>query len=92
MEENAKNLARLLKVLANEHRLMVLCYLLEEDLTVSQLHEKVSSISQSALSQHLALLRAHDLVDSSKEGQNVTYSILDKRVKEVIEVLKAHYC
>ncbi|MCE5344300.1 MAG: transcriptional regulator, partial [Eubacteriales bacterium] len=53
---------------------------------------KVSAISQSALSQHLALLKAHGVVEDHKAGQSVTYSITDPRVSEIIAALKRTYC
>ncbi len=92
MEKNAKNLARLLKVLSNEYRLLILCYLIEEEHTVGALAEKISKITPSALSQHLAILKAHGIVDSTKEAQHVTYFILDERIRALFELLKEHYC
>lgn len=92
MEEHAKVVAELLKVLANENRLLILCYLIEGPLTVSELSSKITTITQSALSQHLAILKAHKIVDSIKKGQSITYSINDERILSVIEVLKAKYC
>ncbi len=92
MEEQAKKLAELLKVLANENRLLILCELIEKPRTVSQLAEKIPNITQSALSQHLAILKAHGILDYWKSGQNVTYFIADERIKEVMDVLKRLYC
>lgn len=92
MEEKAKQLAELLKVLANENRLMIFCALMEGPLTVSELQEYVPTITQSALSQHLTLLKAHHILDFNKSGQHVTYSISDHRVEEIIHVLKKHFC
>lgn len=92
MEEKAKKIAELLKVLANENRLLILCELIEEPKTVSRLAEKISNITQSALSQHLALLKAHGILDFSKSGQSITYSIADARVEKVIYVIKKYYC
>lgn len=92
MEKNAKKVAALLRVLANEHRLMILCVLIEGAETVSTISENLGNISQSALSQHLSLMKAHNILSSEKIGQNVVYSIHDERVKEVIDVLKVHYC
>lgn len=92
MEEKAKKIAELLKVLANENRLLILCELLEEPKTVSKLAEKIPNITQSALSQHLALLKAHGILDFSKSGQNITYSIADNRVEKVIDVIRKYYC
>lgn len=92
MEQKAKQVAALLKVLANGYRLLILCELIKEPKTVSGLGEKIQNITQSALSQHLALLKAHGILDNSKSGQNVTYFIADSRVEEVISVLQKHYC
>lgn len=92
MEEKAKKLAELLKVLANENRLLILCQLIEGPKTVSRLAESIPNITQSALSQHLALLRAHVILDFTKSGQSITYRIEDERVEKVIDVLKAYYC
>ncbi len=92
MEEKAKIIAELLKVLANENRLLILCSLIEGPQTVSGLAQKVPNITQSALSQHLSLLRAHGILDFAKQGQSVTYSIADRRVEEIMDVLRKHYC
>lgn len=92
MEEKAKEIAELLKVLANENRLMIFCALMQQSMTVGEIAKYVPNITQSALSQHLNLLKAHGILDSQKSGQNVTYSIADHRVEEIIHVLKKHYC
>ena len=92
MMQEAKHVAELLKVLANENRLMISCVLIEQPLTVSQIAKYVPNITQSALSQHLTLLKAHRILDFKKTGQNVTYSIADKRVGKIINVLKKYYC
>ncbi|MHC1721004.1 MAG: ArsR/SmtB family transcription factor [Clostridiaceae bacterium] len=90
--ENAKEIAGLLKVLANENRLLIVCYLSEAPMTVSNLHSKLSNLTQSAISQHLAILKAHRILDSKKCGLSITYSIYDQRIKSVIQVLKENYC
>lgn len=92
MQEKAKKIAQLLKVLANENRLLILCQLIEGESTVGAIAQKVPGITQSGLSQHLALLKAHGIVDFSKSGQHVTYRIADERVKSVMAVLKDAYC
>ena len=92
MQKKAKQIAELLKVLANDNRLMILCALMEGPKTVSRISEKVPNITQSALSQHLAILKAHSILDFEKSGQNITYWIADHRVEEIINVLKKHYC
>lgn len=92
MQERARKVAELLKVLANENRLLVFCALMDEPLTVGEIARHVPAISQSALSQHLALLKAHGILDSSKSGQNVTYFVADERVGEILRAVKKHYC
>lgn len=92
MKEKSKQVAELLRVLANENRLMALCYLMQGPMTAGSISNNIPQISQSALSQHLSLLKAHKILDSEKSGQNVTYKISDDRVKEVINVLKKYYC
>lgn len=92
MEEKAKQIAELLKLLSNENRLLILCALIEQPLQVGRLAEKVPNITQSALSQHLALLKAYGILDYTKTGQSITYSLADPRVAEVMSVLKQYYC
>ena len=92
MDESAKQIAELLKVLANKNRLMIFCGLMETPMTVSEISTRVPNITRSALSQHLALLKAHGILDHEKTGQNVTYSIADHRVEELIKVLQKYYC
>lgn len=92
MKEKAKKVAELLKVLSNENRLLILCELIKGPKTVGMLSEKVSNITQSALSQHLSIMKAHGILDYTKSGQSITYRIEDERVKNVIDVLKQYYC
>ena len=90
--DKAKELSELLKVLSNDNRLIIVCLLIEKPMTVSELHERLSNVTQSALSQHLSILKAHKILDSNKCGLNITYSILDERIIRVIEELKTNYC
>lgn len=92
MEQRAKQVAELLKVLANENRLLILCALLKEPKTVGEISEFVPSITQGALSQHLTLLKAHRILDSQKTGQHMTYFLADPRVEKVLDVIKEYYC
>lgn len=92
MEEKAKKIAELLKVLANENRLLILCALIKQPMTVGEIAKYVPNITQSALSQHLALLKAHGVLDFVKSGQCITYSIADLRVEKIVDVLKKYYC
>ena len=75
--------ARFLKVLANDNRLMVLCSLNDGELSVGELHDRVP-LSQSALSQHLAVLRREGLVTTRREAQTIHYRIADPRVHELM--------
>ena len=92
LRQEARQVAELLKVLANENRLMIFCSLIEQPLTVGKIAKYVPNITQSALSQHLTLLKAHNILDYKKSGQNVTYFINDKRVEKIINLLKKYYC
>lgn len=71
---NAEMASSLLKAVANEHRLRILCHLTENEYSVGELEEFIG-ISQSALSQHLARLRADRLVKARRSSQNVYYSL-----------------
>lgn len=88
----AKEIAELLKVLANENRLLIVCNLIEKPMTVSELHEKLGNLTQPALSQHLSLLKANKILDSNKNGLMITYFIKDKRIENIIQALKENYC
>ncbi len=92
MNGEAKQIAGMLKVLANENRLQILCELIDGPKTVGELGERINAITQSALSQHLALLRAHGMVEDRKAGQRVTYSVADGHIGELIAMLKRNYC
>ncbi len=92
MIEKSKDIAELLKTIANPNRLLILCALLEEPLTVGSVCGYTGGISQPAVSQHLAVLKSRGLIDSRKYGQNVEYFILDERVRDIINLLKDKYC
>lgn len=88
---HASDAAALLKELSNECRLMICCILGESELSVSDLNAQIP-LSQSALSQHLARLRAADIVTTRKEGLTVHYSLKGAAAKAVIGALKTIYC
>jgi DNA-binding transcriptional ArsR family regulator len=92
MEIKAKKLAELLKIIANENRLLILCALVEESMNVNTLATYVPKITQSALSQHLLLLKTAGIISSQKDGLHVTYTIADQRIIEVLVILKKQYC
>ena len=92
LAKQAGEAAQLLKLLANEKRLLILCFLaVRGEMTVGELVEVVK-LSQSALSQHLARLRADGLVAFRRTSQTLHYRITDKRALQVLGVLKQIYC
>jgi DNA-binding transcriptional ArsR family regulator len=91
MQPHALKAAELLKALANEQRLMILCNLLQGPRSVSQLNERVP-LSQSALSQHLAVLRESRIVRTEREAQSVWYSLPTGVVRRLIAVLHGEFC
>ena len=91
MERNATDAVNLLKGLANESRLMIMCVLSEGEVSVGQLNQRIK-ISQSALSQHLAVLREQGLVQTRRESQTIYYSLADTAAMSVIELLREVYC
>lgn len=86
LEQRAVEAARLLKLLANEQRLTVLCRLSGAELSVTELGEYVN-LSQSALSQHLAKLRADGLVATRRSAQTIYYRLADPIAERLIGVL-----
>jgi DNA-binding transcriptional ArsR family regulator len=91
MQENAGKACGLLKAMANEARLMVLCQLIEGEKSVTDLQEAVG-LSQSAMSQHLAVLREQDIVATRREGQSVFYRIANEHATAIMETLHREYC
>lgn len=91
MEGHADDAARLLKAMANPHRLLVLCVLGKGELSVGALNERIP-LSQSALSQHLAVLRADGLVATRRQAQTIYYSVQPGPALDVIRSLHAYYC
>ena len=91
MQHNAAKAVRLLKSLANENRLMIMCVLAEGEHSVGALNQRIP-LSQSALSQHLALLREQGLVTTRRESQTIYYSLTDSEAMLVVERLHDIYC
>ena len=86
MEMGAARAEGLLPLLANRHRLMVMCYLIDGEKTVTELLSR-NNLSQSALSQHLSKLREANLVTTRREGQKIHYSIASSEAQALIELL-----
>lgn len=92
MQRGASQAAAMLRMLGNEHRLLVLCLLIEKgELTVGALLERLD-LSQSALSQHLAKMREEGLVVYRREAQMLHYRVGSDAVRRVVATLKDIYC
>jgi DNA-binding transcriptional ArsR family regulator len=92
LEVQAGEVARLLRALANERRLLILCTLVDRrEANVSELAGAVG-LSQSALSQHLARMREEGLVAFRRESQTLWYRIADPRIERLLAVLQREFC
>jgi len=91
MRKHAKEASNLLKKLGNENRLLILCALINGELSVGELN-KLIPLSQSALSQHLGSLRKAGLVITRRESQTIFYSLCGNEAMAVILVLQSIYC
>lgn len=91
LHDMASNACELLKAMANEWRLIILCQLSEGEKTVSEL-QAILGLSQSALSQHLAVLRREKIVSARKEAQSVFYSLAGNEATRVMETLYDLFC
>ena len=91
LHDMASHACELLKAMANEWRLMILCQLSEGEKTVSEL-QSLLGLSQSALSQHLAILRREKIVLARKNAQSVYYSLSGDEATKVMETLHEVFC
>lgn len=91
MRAHAGDAARLLKALGNEKRLMLLCLLVEGERSVGELNARLD-LSQSALSQHLAVLREDNLVTTRREAQTIYYSLAEGPAQRILGTLHGIYC
>lgn len=90
--QQAQEATALLKAMANECRLLVLCHLAESgELSVGELVDRIG-LSQSALSQHLAKLREEGLVSTRKEAQTVHYRLCDPKAEQLLSLLHDLFC
>jgi DNA-binding transcriptional ArsR family regulator len=86
LEDSAQSAARLLKMLASEQRLLLLCRLVEGEASVGVLAEH-AKLAQSAASQHLAKMRAEGLVATRREAQTIYYRLEDPAALRVLDTL-----
>ncbi len=91
MQEHACEASLLMKAMSNEQRLLILCLLVDGERSVGEMQAEIE-LSQSALSQHLAVLREAGFVDTRREAQTVSYSLPNGPIKKVMQTLHKIYC
>ncbi len=91
MEKQARRAADFLRSISNEHRLMILCALIEGDCSVGELADKLG-IAQPNVSQHLFRLKSEHLVSARRDGQTIHYRLASKHVQPIIAHLHAMFC
>lgn len=92
LTEQAAAAARMLKLIGNERRLLILCFLAANgEMRAGELMS-VAGLSESALSQHLAKMRADGLVAFRRQSQTLHYRISDPRAARILRLLKTIYC
>lgn len=88
---NARQASEFLKALSHEVRLLILCFLIDGEKSVSEI-ERLLKLRQPAVSQQLARLRADGLVETRRNGKNIYYSLSRSDVRDVIEALHEAFC
>lgn len=88
---NAASAATFLKALGHDGRLMILCHLTSGPKSVTEL-ENLLSARQAVVSQQLARLRFEGMVSARREGQTIYYSILDPKVRQILQLLDGLFC
>jgi len=91
LQKKAGRATSLLKAMANPSRLLILCQLAEGEKSVGEL-ERLVGLSQSGLSQHLALLRRKGIVATRREAQSIYYSLASKEAEAIMAALYAVFC
>ncbi len=91
LHQQAGHATTLLKVLANESRLRILCQLVEGEKSVNALEQAVG-LRQSAISQHLAIMRRERIVKTRREAQQIIYRLASPEAQAVVETLYQLYC
>ena len=91
MEAAAENVSRILKLLANPKRLLILCQLVEGEKSVGEL-ARLIGISQVTVSQQLGLLKNTGLVAGRREAQTIYYRLEQPEIRELIHFLYKTYC
>ncbi|SFC18324.1 DNA-binding transcriptional regulator, ArsR family [Marinospirillum celere] len=91
MRSQAKEASCFLQACAHQSRLMLLCQLIQEEMNVGQLEERLG-IQQPSLSQQLGVLRRQGLISGRRSGQQVYYRVSDSRAKSLVENLYQIFC
>jgi len=91
LEDNAERAAALLRSIGSKWRLLILCQLVKGEKSVGEL-ERIIGLSQSALSQHLMVLRRNDLVSTRRAAQMIFYSLNGAEVTAILNTLYGLYC
>lgn len=91
MRKQAKRAGAMLKAIANDNRLLILCQLVDGEATVGELGGRLD-LSQSALSQHLARLRRDGLVRTRRQAQTIRYALASEEAKAVVDVMYRLFC
>ena len=91
MQSSADDACRLMKVLSNRDRMMLLCQISQGEMCVSELEERLD-IHQPTLSQQLTVLRNEELVQTRREGKQIYYSLSNHVALEVMNILYRNYC
>lgn len=91
MQDSAAEAEELLKAMANRHRLIILCQLIDQERSVGEL-AGILDLRDANVSQHLALLRKDGLVTTRREGQTIWYSIASEPARKLVETLYQVFC
>ncbi len=91
LQENASRASALLKSMSNEWRLLILCHLAEGERSVGELEREIG-LSQSALSQHLAILRREQLVQTRRSAQSIYYKLASDEAAAIMTTLYELFC
>lgn len=92
LQARAGEAATLLKAMSNPHRLLILCMLCDAPGTSAGELARVTGLSPSATSQHLARMREEGLIDNQRAAQRIHYSIKNDAVRQIVATLKTLFC
>lgn len=91
LHQSAQKAAELLKMISHPHRLLLLCKLTERPCNVTELIEKVG-ITQTAMSNHLSLLREANIVRFTRERRTLVYQICSPETQQILDTIYQIYC